>query len=374
MDPVAILVQLLVAFGNVVGPSTHFAVEADRHRMNLFAVLVGQSAKARKGTSLGYIHGIFDGVDPCWLRERAQSGLTSGEGLIWAVRDPTNLSDMGVADKRLLVVEPEFARTLRVMARQGSILSAVIRQAWDSGDIRSLTSRKPIRATGVHISIIGHVTPDELRRYLTKTESGNGFANRFLWVCIGRSKLLPEGGAFDPRSIENSISKLMDAAEKARQTGRLHFDEDARALWHSIYASLSEGLPGLVGAVTSRAEAQTIRLACLYALLDGADAIGKRHLEAAIALWRYCERSARFIFEDVAGETTERLLDALREHVNGLSRTEVHSLFGRHRSAAEIDQAIRTLCNQGFARVEKKESGGRPTERLVLIVSAKKAN
>ena len=40
------------------------------------------------------------------------AGLASGEGLIWAVRDPHG-PDPGAADKRLLVIEPEFASVLR---------------------------------------------------------------------------------------------------------------------------------------------------------------------------------------------------------------------------------------------------------------------
>ena len=37
----------------------------------------------------------------------------------------------------------------------------------------------------------------------------------------------------------------------------------------------------------------------LYALLDGEKAIDRPHVEAALALWTYCEQSAR----DVLGET-----------------------------------------------------------------------
>jgi hypothetical protein len=49
--PAAILLQLLAAFGNAVGPAPHCMVDATRHGLNLFVVLVGESSKARKGTS-----------------------------------------------------------------------------------------------------------------------------------------------------------------------------------------------------------------------------------------------------------------------------------------------------------------------------------
>jgi len=87
-DAVALLVQFLAAFGNCVGRGPHIEIEADSHHTNLFGVLVGRSAKARKGTSWGHIRRLFEAVDPDWASERCQSGLSSGEGLIWAVRDP----------------------------------------------------------------------------------------------------------------------------------------------------------------------------------------------------------------------------------------------------------------------------------------------
>jgi hypothetical protein len=46
-DPVALLVQELVFFGNVIGNSAHYRVEADHHHANLFVALVGRSAKGR---------------------------------------------------------------------------------------------------------------------------------------------------------------------------------------------------------------------------------------------------------------------------------------------------------------------------------------
>src|SRR4029453_2896452 len=120
------------------------------------------------------------------------SGLSSGEGLIWAVRDPIEkqqpikeggrvvdyqlvTEDAGVTDKRLLVIESELASTLKVMAREGNTLSPVMRQAWDGHDLRTLTKSSSARATAPHISIIGHITRDELRRYLEATEAANGF-------------------------------------------------------------------------------------------------------------------------------------------------------------------------------------------------------
>src|SRR5437764_62496 len=44
-DPFSLLIQFLVAFGNIVGSGPHFLTEADRQRTNLFVAVVGQTAK-----------------------------------------------------------------------------------------------------------------------------------------------------------------------------------------------------------------------------------------------------------------------------------------------------------------------------------------
>ena len=383
-DPAALLVQSLVGFGSVIGRQVHFRAEADRHYTNLSAVIVGQTAKGRKGSSLGHIQRILAEIEPVWGETRIMGGLASGEGLIWSVRDEIRgrkpvhqngrlvghkdvILDAGVRDKRLLVVEPEFARVLQVAERESNTLSAVIRQAWDSGSLRIMTKNQAASATGAHISIIGHITKDELKRSLTSTAVANGFANRILWTCARRSKVLPEGGAIDTVNFEPVISKLRQAVEFAQRTGEIRRGTKARALWCEVYPELSEGKPGLLGSVTSRAEAQAMRLACIYAILDCSPFIRIEHLRAALAVWQYCEDSARFIFGDALGDSTaDEILRALRQHPEGMTRDDMRQHFSRNRASAEIGGALDVLQEYGLARmvIEKIEGkAGRPSER-----------
>lgn len=379
-DPVALLVQLMVAFGSVVGRRPHCRAEADRHGMNLYAALVGASAKGRKGTSWGHVRGLVEYVDTEW-RERVQAGLSSGEGLIHAVRDQVikdeDVVDDGVKDKRLLALEAEFASTLRVLARDGNTLSAVIRCAWDTGDLSTLTKTSPARATGAHVSIITHTTRDELLRFLTATESANGFANRFLWACVRRSKVLPEGGRIAEVDFAPLLKRLHEAAEAAMHTDEIRRDEAARALWHEVYPDLSEGRPGLLGAITARAEAQVMRLSAIYALLDTSAVVREEHLQAALALWDYSARSAAFIFGESLGDpVADEILRALRHTPEGMTRTEIRDLFGRNRSGSEIGRALSVLAEQGLiVRIEsERREAGRPAEVWKATTTTKTTN
>jgi hypothetical protein len=378
-DPAALLVQFLMAFGNIVGRSAYYCVEDTQHHTNIFAVIVGETAKSRKGTSWGRIRNLFGELEPHWLW-KVRSGLSTGEGLIWYVRDPfkkrkkpgktegkstveTTDVDEGVKDKRLSVVEEEFSLTLRVMERQGATLSAVLRDAWDTGNLSSLTKNSPAHATGAHISILGHITRQELKRYLTETEYANGFGNRFLWVCAKRSKCLPDGGALDKNILQPLIRRLQKALSFANKTGKMLRDHEARKMWDQVYPELSEGLPGLLGSITSRAEAQVLRLSMIYALLDCSQIIRVEHLKAALAVWKYCMASAEYIFGDDLGlPEADEILRALRESPEGLARSDISALFRHHKTAAQIQNALAALKERRLVEMRLVETNGRSAE------------
>jgi hypothetical protein len=167
------------------------------------------------------------------------------------------------------------------------------------------------------------------------------------------------------RALNGFSTRLNSAYRCALLAGELKRDNGARQLWHDVYGDLSKGCPGLVGALTSRAEAQVTRLALTYALLDEADAIAEPHLRAALALWEYARHSVEGIFQIATGNPdADAILRNLRQAgAEGLSRTEISSLFGRNLSAARIDRALELLSGNGLAQVEKQDTGGRPVER-----------
>lgn len=373
-DPAALLVTTLVAFGNAAGHSAYAVAEGSRHTLNLYAVIVAPTSKGRKGTSQSRIRELFARVDPDWEKRRMLSGgLSSGEGLIHQVRDPSeqvdddgNPKDPGVEDKRLLVVEEEFASVLKTMTREGNVLSAIIRQAWDRGDLRILTRNSPAHATDAHISLIGHITRGELLKYLTETEYGSGFANRFLWICAKRWQLLPDGGGTpDYRTIVPRLRAALDFARECLQP--LERDDAARALWHAEYPKLSDERDGLLGAVTARAEAQVLRLSTLYAVLACSSVVRVEHLRAALALWRYGDASTAYIFGGLQGDgVADRILEAMRERgTTGLSKTEISGLFGRNLPATRIDAGLRSLELANRIVRGTVNTGGRPREVYV---------
>jgi hypothetical protein len=339
--------------------------------------LVGQSAKGCKGQIWSTPRHIFSEIDAVWGENCVKSGLSSGEGLIYHVRDPRVQQqpvkgkrravsgqavtlDRGVTDKRLLIVEEEFAQALKLMAREGNILSPVLRQAWDSGDLHSLVKNDPTGATGAHISIIAHITQQELLRHLNDTEQANGFANRFLWASVRRSNVIPDPTGIPAQTLEPLVQQLQRAVQAATQIGEMRRDESAAAYWRTIYVSLSAEMPGLLGAIAARAEAQVMRLACLYAVLDRSPVVSLAHLQAALAVWRFSEASVGYLFGDHTGDpVADRILQALDERA-GMDLTGISQLFGRNMKQERLALALRQLRQAKLIVEEHRPTKGRP--------------
>ncbi len=390
-DPAGILIQFLALFGALVGRTTYFQVSGTRHYPILFANLVGDTAKGRKGMSWGVVRYVFSlvrGLD-VWLQSHVLGGLSSGEGLIHAVSDyKTEEEGEGgkkrtpplptQTDKRVIVYESEFASVLKMPVRDGNTLSEVIRRAWDGDVLQTLTKNSPERATDAHICIVGNITAEEVTRYLDDTARANGLGNRFLWAYVKRSQLLPDGGNLTKDLLQPLADKLRDALDFAQglKGHVMTRDPQARLLWHKEYVRLSEGYPGMFGMMTARAEAQVMRLACIYALLDKSQLVKLDHLKAALAVWAYGEDSVRFIFGDILGDpTADTILRALRIRPDGMTRTEIIALFNRHIKADALSRALDLLREHGLARCEtKKDTGGAPEERWFAVTSQDSAN
>jgi hypothetical protein len=380
-DPIAVLVQLLVMSGSALGPEAWYRVGNTRHHANLYAVICGDTSKARKGTSYDPVEYLLREADSDWAERCVKSGLSSGEGVVHAVHDdiwtrekvnhgkdnPPTYEDVlkyeSVADKRLLITEAEFASPLSVMQRQGNSLSPVLRLAWDGRKLQTLTKQSPETATGAHVSVIGHITIEELRAQLDRVSMANGFGNRILFALARRSKELPFPGWLDDATRDKLAAELGQILNNTVLRREITFAPETRDLWVAEYHELSAAQPGLFGFLVARAEAQVLRLSMIYALLHETYYIEPAHLRAALAFWRYCEASVKYIFGDMLGDpVADELLATLRQAgPGGMTRTELGNLFEHHRR--RLAAALALLLKHGKVRVRKRTgTGGRAAE------------
>ena len=401
-DPAAVCITMLARFaaevyGLAEGKGPHIYVGETLHPPRLFAVICGNSSKARKGTSLSPVVKLFS-REYCLPSEMAslplparESGgpLSTGEGLAYQLRDENpeererrhklnpNEPIRDPDDKRLMIQDEEFASGLACTKREGNTLSMGLRCFWDSGDYAPLTKNNPVRVKNAHICIITHITQQELNVALADVQAFNGFGNRFLWICARRSKLIPMPSRMPKDKIGPLQNEIWRLVGKAQQCGLITMSAGARAQWGEIYPEISKEHSGLAGSIVNRGEAQTLRLALIYALLDGQNSIMERHLEAALALWRYAQESAMYIFGDrMADPMEEKILEALKQ--GSLTGTELSAVFSRNISKDRLQPVLQQLESQQRISITKVKGAGRPkliiSMREISIINEKSEN
>lgn len=375
-DPVAVLAAVLTWFGIAVGNGPHVYVGSTRHAANLYAVIVGDTAKARKGVSGAVIREVLRLADEDL---DIAGGVSTGEGIIYGLRDPRLEfdpktrsfveRDAGVRDKRSLIVESEFGRLLRVATRQASTLTSVLRQAWD-GDVLSVKVKGDLggyRATGAHVGLLGNVTREELAELLTRSDQENGFANRILWLAVRRSKMLP----LPPRlgDLRPVTARLLGSLDAAGRRGEMTFDRAGQGLWVASYEGLATSRGGPASKLTDRSEAQARRLSLVYALLDGAERISEVHVRAALAVVEYAGATAEMLVGREADDPrAERVLEALRlADGRRLERSRVRAVLGGRATPADLDAIRDRLVADGAIAVDEQVTNGRPAEVWRLL-------
>lgn len=390
-DEAGLHATIAIATGNVIGRNPYFPIGADHHHPALYGCLVGPTSGG-KGMATGLGKSMVKPADTEWAKNRLVDGLSTGEGLIFHVRDPqfetrlakeeeadradsdgmiTDPIDPGIADKRVLVSSGEFAQTLTAAGREGNTLSPILRSLWDDGNAGSLTRSAPIRTTGAHVSIIANITKEELGKKMTATESANGFGNRFFWVCVKRARKLPLGGNLRDEDLDPLKQELTEAIRDARRVGEMGMSLTAQGIWSTAYNDeLTTERDGLFGAITGRASAISLRLSVLFAALDGSHVIEADHVEAALATWRRAEQSAAYLF---GGHTGDQFTDRIKGIIlnagqEGIRRSEIRKALGSNNFSTErIINALDSLEESGVAIPTTEETAGRAAERWFAV-------
>lgn len=322
-----------------------------------------------------------DSIDPPKMATTSLGPLSSGEGIVYAVRDPMEtwdekeqalkITDPGVTDKRLYVQEEEFVAAINAGKREGNTLSATLRALWDSGTRSPMTKTSRTKCTDAHVGILAHITLDELTLCLSQADKFNGYANRFLWVLAQRLKRVPRPRRMPDERFHPIRNEIWSRLKRAHETGQMCLSAAAGELWDTEYDRLTEDRPGIAGAITARAEAQVVRLSMIYALFAGEKEVDAAHMRAALAMWKYCQASAEYIFsEDAKGSKLDaKVRDLLSGARGGMSLTEMHRATGNNHRAAEMRESIQRLVDAGAVRVESTRTDGATKPKTVFFLN-----
>jgi Protein of unknown function (DUF3987) len=357
--PVAVAANVIAWFSCAVGRGPWQGIGDIKIHCRPNVLIVGKSSKARKGTAEITAREAFRRCDAI-LRERLKTkdvlrfhagGLSTGEGLAFAIRDGTEPDDKGkggdegVKDKRLVVIEPEAANVLAQVKRDGNTLSPTVRNLFDGRDIEPLTKTSQTRASRPHVVIAAHITGFELREKSTENDAANGLLNRFVMLHVHRPKLVPLPEPTPEAVLDDLAEKLADAIEfasrgnvHANSTHEITMTPEAREFWCERYAEITRDRDGARGNLLARSEMYARMLAMIFCLMDRRAEIEPCDLRAALAWIDYWHQSVRFIFEceeddDELDPFTVQVL-ALVTARPGISLSQIQEHWHRNKTVA----------------------------------------
>lgn len=373
-DPVGILVSLLAGVGALAGAKPHIDIGGTRHPLLVWSLLFGSTGSGRKGEATNYAERFLRAAD-LNLDAISASGLSSGEGVVERLRDREESKSgnvVGTDDKRLFLVESEFASVMARAGRDGSTLAAILRQAWD-GKALSVLNRDQITASGSHVAIVAHIAPTEFRKRMSEVDMSGGTFNRFLPVYVERSLSLPRPVPIPGALLATMGRRLSTAVQLARCVGEVTLDPTAGQVWDELlYEEMNGDLDDdqAWSQFTRRMAAYARRISALYAALDGRSEVSLDDLAAAGALCRYSIASARYVLGETKRDPrAERLRRAVEEAPEGLTKTQANKLFGHNVASRVLSGLLDELANDPDVITSRTvgPNGGPPTTKYTAV-------
>jgi hypothetical protein len=364
--PAALAINSLARFCAVIGPTPHIALGDDLRSLRPFVLIIGPTGFGRKGTSAQLPGRIFQAVEAClasWNVPvpslRHETAVSSGEGLVWMVRDPIpgkdgEMLDEGVIDKRVLLEISEFSGTLAQAKRESSTLTAVLRDAFDGRKLATPNKNNPCWASDAHFVTIGHITREELTALLTQTDVMNGFANRFMMVYSARIKRIHEPQPTPADAVDHFAHRIATAVYHTMQRGPqpIGRSDEAKRRWIEMSDELELRVrPDNVAKLMARASVYIWTLSAALALINGEQVVEVRHLDAALAWVDYWEDTANFCFTTAARYDEMQLAKAV---------------------ADEIVEAVRALGGKDVQHAtvaDRVSKGGNRTDRTAKVIA-----
>jgi hypothetical protein len=390
-NPYAIAANFIAYLSCAVGRGPYLPIGNTWHHARLFVLHVGRSGRGRKGDAASLITRLDAALRQLSERTAPQvhrGGLSSREGLVSLIHDGYRRGKEEVPpieDKRLWVVESEFANVLHQSRREGNTLSAALRDCWDGTSLKPATKSNRLYASHPHLALTGAITPTELLGLMTARELTNGFANRFLMIWAERQRIVPFPQSTPQMTVNILADRVMRVLEFAQADRvvehdhlRIELSPPAQALYARLYYEELNDTSGgeRITALLERRAPMLLRLAMLFALSDLQMRVDVHHVEAAMAWIHYAADSVKYIFsspsdanEQARINESARKLEEYHFARSQATRREITlECFHGHAKKSHIDAAIERLLNtvppriyvDSFARPEG--APGTPTK------------
>lgn len=357
----------LTVIGAMIGRSV-YASFGKRLHANLFTLLVGDSGQSRKDTAIScgitllrttlttetsmVTSGAKASKVTVGSGVKVATDISSGEGLISTLKDTPNV----------LMYLSEFARLMGNANRQGTkTIAPVLMEAFDTPDsLSNLSKLSPVDAKEPYLSILAATQPRVLDGLLSEGDIHSGFINR--WLIIPGKSTNPN---YWPPDIDRewlhvlfqNITALIGTAVDPRG---MSGSDDAKAFWKIWYEKhWYQERSDEESSMAVRHPVMAIKVALIYAVLNGDQVIDQWHLEVGIAIVEWMAAQVAPLLPSWGASPLARLeqrvLAVITER-GPMKRKTITTLCSNPRrwTTQDIKRTVDALLDNGVIRLDSQ--------------------
>ena len=330
---------------------------------NLYVVLIGPSAVAKKSTPIKFAFRMIKQVKP---PINILSQKMTPEALISALSglDAKDGDTMIVPSAVGIVLVSELATLVNKTSFKSGMID-VLTDLYDAEDFEYRTKARGVEyVRNPCLSIIGGATPIGIKECIPLVSSGGGFTSRIVFVFSkGSGRLIPrpQRSAEDKQRMEDICH---DLCEIAKMRGTFAMTDDAGNMYDKEYIRFRKNSPlieneNLGGYVGRRADI-LMKVSMLISASSSSDRmITEKTMLVALGILKRTEESMpnvlKVITSNETGDIFEQLVRFMMRH-KIVGKAELTRQFKHKLTAMELDVMMRTLV-QGEIVNEEIDAG-----------------
>ncbi len=329
------LACFLSAVGVCLGRSVYIK-HAGRHYPNLFVVLVGKSGGARKGTALNFGSDLVQALDP---KIGIVDSLDSREGFLEHLAElGKQQEDRGGVSAVIHIGELRSLIEKTRMEGLGNIVPMLC-DAYDCRPALAVHTRKnPITVPHPAVSLAAATSPRWIEG-LQEQDLEGGLGNRIMWVPGEPGRPIPKPPDVDGRHWATLVRDLRKRIARwpQKQGAMFSLSPATEERWVTIYTEIfgHHDDDPLIEILGQRLQNHCLKVALIWAALDGSTTIELHHLEAAYSFTQFLYDSLWYLFRghgaSPMAQLDAKIIEAVRRAgPKGVRLPKLKHMFWRH--------------------------------------------
>jgi hypothetical protein len=342
----------LTLMGCTIGRRVCLYHASDRMYPNLFTLLVGPSGRSRKDTAIRRSLLLPQLSPPVSSKARMRikeipfqvvRDVASAEGLIAALAEHNHL----------YLYASEFSKLMHNATREATrSIQPTLIDAFDNPFVlQNKTKKNPLEAKNPSLTIMAATQPDILSQIITPEQEQSGFLNRWLFIVGDGTEPRPSPPDLDEAAAWHLFDAAFAAIQSYAEGETLRFSDDALERWDALYIqTYNRGESSAERSMAIRLGTMIKKVALIHAVLEQANAVELKHLEAAIALveWSW-EHMRRLIptWGEFPDAKLQRLIVEILHRKGPLTRRKCQQSIGHRLGPGKFAAVVKAMLENG---------------------------